>query len=355
MQHTKLAIIGSGPAGYTAAIYAGRAEIKPVLFSGHEAGGQLMYTTEVENFPGFPEGIMGPEFMLNMKRQAKKFNTQIKDELVTAVDLSESPFKLWTKFPKGYSPDDFRRVDREKINGLSEEVRQTEPDCTAEAVIISTGATSIHLNVPGEEKLLGKGVSTCAVCDAAFFKDKKVYVVGGGDSAMEDALALTKFTDDVTVIHRRDEFRASKIMQQRVLQHDSIEVMWNAEVKEIRGEQLVTEIVVEQEGEMKTVPADGLFIAIGHRPVTEIFANQLQLDNRDFIVTSQNFSKEGLKLAHNRLSKQGVVGYPSMTSVEGVFAAGDVVDLHYKQAITAAGLGAAAALDAEKWLGERME
>ncbi len=355
MSHTNLAIIGSGPAGYTAAIYTGRAEIEPVLFSGHEAGGQLMYTTEVENFPGFPEGIMGPEFMMGMKRQAEKFGTHIVNELVTAVDFSQRPFKLWTDFPDGYSVEDFKRTDKDKIKALGEELRQTEPNFTAEAVIVSTGAASIRLGIPGEQKYMGKGVSTCAVCDAAFFRDKKVYVIGGGDSAMEDALALSKFTGDVTVIHRRDELRASKIMQKRVLEHEGIDVMWNTELKEVKGGQVVTEIVVEHEGERKTLAADGVFLAIGHRPVTALLQDQVLLDDRGFVVTSQNYTEEGLKLAKKRLNKNGVVDYPSMTSVEGVFAAGDVVDLHYKQAITAAGFGGAAALDAEKWLGEHLD
>lgn len=354
MKHVNLAIIGSGPAGYTAAIYLGRAQLEPLLFSGHEVGGQLMYTTEVENFPGFPEGIMGPEFMMGMQQQAEKFDTQIVHELVTAVNFSQRPFKLWTSLPEDFTAADFKQANQKTITALGEKLRLSEPEYTAEAVVICTGTTSIKLNIPGESEFIGRGVSVCAVCDAAFFKDKKVYVIGGGDSAMEDALALTKFTADVTVVHRRDELRASKIMQQRVLEHENIDVMWNTVLQEIKGDKQVQEIAVEQGGHKKNLPADGVFLAIGHRPVTAIFRDQLLLDRRNFIVTSQNFSKEGIKLAQQQLNSQGVIKYPAMTSVEGVFAAGDVVDLHYRQAITAAGFGAAAALDAEKWLGDKL-
>jgi thioredoxin reductase (NADPH) len=352
MQQVKLAIIGSGPAGYSAAIYASRSQLNPILFSGHEVGGQLMYTTEVENFPGFSQGIMGPKLMTEMKLQAERFGTSIESNVITAVDFSQEPFKLWTRFPSGYSVDDFRQAKLETIKKMGNELRQTEPDLETQAVIVSTGAAAMRLGVPGEDKFLGRGVSVCAVCDAAFFKDKKVYVIGGGDSAMEDALALAKFTPDVTIIHRRDEFRACKIMQERVLNNDHIQVMWSTTLESIEGKEMVEQIVVKQEDKVQTLAADGVFLAIGHQPVSSIFEGQLQLDEKKYIVTAQNYSAAGIALAQKRLNQSGLVNYPTMTSVKGVFAAGDVVDLHYQQAITAAGSGAMAALDVEKWLAD---
>jgi thioredoxin reductase (NADPH) len=353
MSHQKLVIIGSGPAGYTAAIYSSRAQLQPLLFAGAESGGQLMYTTEVENFPGFPEGIMGPKLMTGFKKQAERFGTRIEHQLVTAVDFNQRPFKLWTHLPEGYSANDFKKEDAAKIKQIGQVLRQTKPDVTANAVIVSTGAAANRLHVPGEDKFFGRGVSTCAVCDAAFFKDKQVYVIGGGDSAMEDALALANFTDKVVVVHRRDQFSASRIMSQRVLDHNEIDVMWNASLKAVKGDQVVKSIVIEQEGREKTLPADGIFLAIGHHPVSLLFQDQLQLDKKGYVVTSHNLSRSGLELSKQRLNKQGLVKFPSMTSVPGVFAAGDITDVHYWQAITAAGLGAAAALDAERWLGEQ--
>ncbi len=352
MKEVKLVIIGSGPAGYSAAIYTGRSKLKPILFSGHETGGQLMYTTEVENFPGFSEGVMGTQLMAEMRLQAERFGTTIESNLITAVDFSQEPFKLWTRFPDGYSVDDFKQAKLETIKKMGDELKQSEPDLKAQAVIVSTGATAMRLGVPGEDKFLGRGVSVCAVCDAAFFRDKKVYVIGGGDSAMEDALALAKFTPDVTIIHRRDKFRASKIMEERVLKNDHIQVMWNTTLESIEGKEMVKQIVVKQEDKIKTLAADGVFLAIGHRPVSAIFEDQLQLDEKKYIVTSQNYSAAGIALAQKRLTETNLVSYPTMTSVNGVFAAGDVVDMHYRQAITAAGSGAMAALDVEKWLGD---
>jgi thioredoxin reductase (NADPH) len=322
MEHTKLAIIGSGPAGYTAALYAARADLAPTLFAGQKSGGQLMWTTDIENFPGFPEGITGPDLMINMRKQAERFGTKVFDKDVTSVDFSTRPFKLGSG----------------------------EFQMTADAVILSLGAQAIALGVVGEMEFMGRGVSTCAVCDAAFYRGKKTYVIGGGDSAMEDTLALTKFADSVTVVHRRDKFKASKIMQERVLSNGKVKVLWNSSLKEIRGEDMVKEIVLETDGKQQTLPADGVFIAIGHKPTSQLVAESVELDDHGYIVTRQSVTKNGVAVATAALSEAGLVAFPSMTSVEGVFAAGDCVDIRYKQAITAAGQGCSAALDAERWL-----
>lgn len=322
MEHTKLAIIGSGPAGYTAAIYAARADLAPTLFAGQQSGGQLMWTTDIENFPGFPEGVAGPDLMISMRKQAERFGTKILDKDVTSVDFSARPFKL--------------------LSG--------ELEMTADAVILSLGAQAIALGVSGEKEFMGRGVSTCAVCDAAFYRGKKTYVIGGGDSAMEDTLALTKFVDSVTVVHRRDQFKASKIMQERVLSNKKVTVLWNTSLKEIRGDDMVKEIVLETDGKQQTLPADGVFIAIGHKPTSRLVAESVELDDHGYIVTRQSVTKSGTVAATAALDDAGLVSFPSMTSVEGVFAAGDCVDTRYKQAITAAGQGCSASLDAERWL-----
>ncbi|HSW89566.1 MAG TPA: FAD-dependent oxidoreductase, partial [Patescibacteria group bacterium] len=264
-----------------------------------------------ENFPGFPEGVDGPTLMMDMRKQAEKFGTHIIDKNVTKVDFSSQPFKVWSG----------------------------EEEYQAKAVLISTGAESVWLSVPGESQFIGRGVSSCAVCDAAFFREKDTFVIGGGDAAMEDALALTKFAKSVTLVHRRDAFKASQIMQDRVLKNPKVKVIWNSSVKEIKGSEHVTSVVLEEVNTkaIQELPADGVFVAIGHRPSTEIFSGQIQLDERGFIST-----------------KLGLENYPTMTSVEGVFAAGDCVDHRYKQAITAAGYGCMSALDIEWWLTEKL-
>lgn len=301
-------IIGSGPAGYTAAIYAARAELKPLLFEGRQIGGQpggqLMLTTEVENFPGFPEGLMGPEMMEKFKKQAERFGTRLIADDVIEVDFSERPFTIKT-------------ADR---------------TFQSKAVIICTGAQAIWLNVPGEHQYQGHGVSACATCDGFFFKGKHVVVVGGGDSAMEEASFLTRFASKVTVIHRRGELRASKIMQQRALENPKIEFIWNTEVQEILGDgQKVTGVKLfnNQTNETSDYATEGVFAAIGHKPNTGIFQGKLELDEKNYLVVQSGSTR---------------------TSVEGVFAGGDVVDHTYRQAITAAGTGCMAALDAERWL-----
>jgi thioredoxin reductase (NADPH) len=306
MNHEKLIIIGSGPAGHTAALYASRANLNPLMFEGAVSGGQLMITTDVENYPGFPDGIMGPELMEQFRKQSERFGTRMRAVDVTAVDFSQRPFKI------SVSGDDF----------------------TADAVVVATGATARWLGVPGEEKLTGKGVSACATCDGFFFKEQELVVVGGGDTAMEEALFLTKFASKVTIVHRRDEFRASKIMADRAMAHEKIGVIWNTVVAEIRGDSTVTGVVLQdtvtgEETEMKT---DGVFVAIGHKPNTEVLIDQLDLDPNGYVITKPGSTR---------------------TSVEGVFAAGDVADHVYRQAVTAAGTGCMAAIDSERWLADQ--
>jgi thioredoxin reductase (NADPH) len=304
--HAKVAIIGSGPAGLTAAIYAARANLAPLVFAGHMYGGQLMLTTEVENYPGFPEGILGPDLMEQFRVQAERFGSVIHNLDVIAVDFGARPFVLTTD----------------------------EQTYTADSVIVATGASARWLDVPGEARLRGRGVSTCATCDGAFFREKRIVVVGGGDSAMEEALFLTRFGSRVTVIHRRDSLRASKIMVERALGHPKIDFVWNSVVVEVVGADATSALRLRNQvtGEESLFATDALFIAIGHDPNTAIFRDQLALDAAGYIV-----SADGVR-----------------TSVEGVFVAGDVFDVRYKQAITAAGSGCRAAMDVEKYL-EEME
>lgn len=311
--HRKLIVLGSGCAGLTAAIYAARANLEPLVVTGHEFGGQLYTTTDVENFPGFPEGIQGPELIDRMKAQAERFGAEFVVGHASRLELGEPPFKV----------------------GLEDGT-----DHTADALIVATGASPRELGVPGERELRGYGVSTCATCDAAFFRDREVAVVGGGDSAMEEALFLTKFASKVTIIHRRDEFRASAIMQERALAHARIEVLWDTVVTKFVGSQekglqaLELDSVVG--GERRELAVDGCFVAIGHIPNTEILSG-----------SAVNLNDSGYVQAQPS-------GRPlPFTGIEGVFVAGDNHDHHYRQAITAAGYGCRAALDAEKWLAAR--
>ncbi|MBI3397328.1 thioredoxin-disulfide reductase [Candidatus Woesebacteria bacterium] len=304
-------IIGSGPAGLTAGIYTSRANLSTLIAAGTRWGGQLMLTTEVENFPGFPEGIMGPVLMQNMRKQAEKFGALVIDKDVTRVDFSE---------------------EKVKTIYIGGEAHQSK------SVIIATGADTLWLDLPNEQKLIGRGVSSCAPCDAFFFKDKKVIVVGGGDAAMEEALVLSRFAAEVTIVHRRDKFRASRIMQDRVTGNSKIKVIFSAVVTDILGSEKVEGVLLNimEKGQEKKVEmkVDGVFVAIGHKPNTDIFNDQLKKDERGYLV-------------------RGDQNYKSSASVPGVFVAGDVHDYHYRQAITAAAYGCEAAIEAEKWLTEK--
>ena len=307
-------IIGSGPAGLTAAIYAARASLAPLVLEGEpsstgdQPGGQLMLTTEVENYPGFPEGIMGPDLMIGFRSQAERFGAELHTVKASKVDLSHRPFGVWVGDPDA-----------------------PEPTHRAKSLIISTGAKSLMLNLENETRLIGHGVSTCATCDGFFFRDQDIAVVGGGDSAIEEATFLTKFAKSVTIIHRRDELRASKIMQDRAKANPKIHFKWNTVVTQINGQDKLESVLLEDvlSGETEEMPITGLFVAIGHRPNTDLFKGQLEMKDSGYLITDSPSGR---------------------TNVEGVFACGDVQDDVYRQAITAAGSGCAAAIDAERWL-----
>ena len=309
----EVVILGSGPAGLTAAIYTARANLKPVVIEGEpsstgdQPGGQLMITTDVENYPGFPNGVLGPDLMRDFRSQAERFGAQMITEKATKVDFSDRPFKIWV--------------------GDTD----TEPDYLSEAVIVSTGAQSIMLGLEAEERMVGRGLSTCATCDGFFFRDQEIAVVGGGDSAMEEATFLTKFASKVTIIHRRDQLRASRIMQERAFANEKIEFLWNHVVTDLLGEEKLQGAQVQntQTGEESDLDVTGLFIAIGHTPNTGLFAGQLDMKENGYLTTDADSTR---------------------TNVEGVFACGDVQDDYYRQAVTAAGSGCMAAIEAERWL-----
>lgn len=306
-EHQKVIIIGAGPAGYTAAIYAARAELEPMMITGQHPGGQLIFTTDVENYPGYPEGIMGPEMMEDFRKQAERFGTKMKYAYVERCDLNSNPKKLWLEDGTEYSAD---------------------------SIIIATGAEAKWLGLESEERLKNKGVSACAVCDGFFFRGEKVVVVGGGDTAAEEASYLAKLCKEVHLLVRRDEMRASKIMQQRVFDTPNITVHWNTETVEVMGEEKVTGVKVKnnQSGEETVLEARAFFVAIGHKPNTDIFDGQLDMNEAGYLLTS---------------------GKSTRTNIEGVFASGDAQDFTYRQAVTAAGTGCMAALDAERWLTEK--
>lgn len=303
-ERTHLLIIGSGPAGYTAAIYAARANLKPMLYQGIQPGGQLTITTEVENYPGFPEGVQGPELMIHFEKQAQRMGADLRYGLATKADFSQQPFKVW--------------IDDEKL-------------IEADAVIIATGASAKWLGIESEQRLNGYGVSACAVCDGFFFRGKEVAIVGAGDTAAEEALYLSKLCATVHMFIRRDEMRASKVMQERVKNTENIKVYWNTETDEILGEKTVEAVRIRNRtsGETQEIPVKGFFVAIGHTPNSEVFKPFLEMDEAGYILTQPGTAK---------------------TNIEGVFAAGDVQDKIYRQAITAAGSGCMAALDAERYL-----
>ncbi len=304
-----IVIVGTGPAGFTAALYAARAGLDPLVVQGPEPGGQLTTTTDVENFPGYPEGVMGPDMMQDLEKQAVRFGAELRWGTVTHVDLSERPFRL--------------AVDE-------------QAPVLAETVIVATGASAKYLGLENEKRLLGRGVSACATCDGAFFRDEEIAIVGGGDTAMEEALFLTRFASTVHILHRRDEFRASKIMQDRVLKNGKVRVHWNTVVTDVIGEEAVEALALEdtETGEARTLPVTGFFVAIGHKPNTEIFQGWLDVDEAGYIQTLPD---------------------STYTNVEGVFACGDAQDHVYRQAVTAAGTGCMAAIDAERWLAEHGE
>ncbi len=300
--HSQVIIVGSGPAGLTAAIYAARADLSPIVIGGSAPGGQLMLTSDVENFPGFPEGILGPELMARMREQAERFGARLVDIDVDRVDLGERPFRMWA-------------------GGAL---------YTADSVIVATGASALWLGLDSETRLRGRGVSACATCDGFFFKGKRIAVVGGGDTALEEALFLTRFSPDVLLVHRRDQFRGSRIMQQRAIDHPGIDVRWNTEVAEVLGDQVVDGLRLRDTttGNEWDEPVGGLFVAIGYRPNTEVFRDWLAVDDAGYLE---------------------IVGEAG-SAIEGVFIAGDVHDHHYRQAVTAAADGCKAAIDAERWL-----
>jgi thioredoxin reductase (NADPH) len=303
MEHARVLIVGSGPAGYTAGIYASRAELEPVLLAGLQFGGQLMLTTEVENFPGFPEGITGPEMMERFQKQAERFGTRVIMEDATGIDLSQRPFQ----------------------------VRTDERAFSADALILATGAEARWLGLASEKRLQNLGVSACATCDGALYRDKAMAVVGGGDTAMEEALFLTRYATQVTVVHRRDQLRASKIMQERAFAHPKIEFAWNSVVEEVLGKDFASGLLLRDVNTQETreLPVEAAFIAIGHKPNTDLVRGQIELDEVGYVVVRQGGSQ---------------------TSVDGVFACGDAMDPTYRQAVTAAGTGCMAAIDAERWL-----
>lgn len=305
-ENRQVVVIGTGPAGWTAALYTARANLEPLVFQGTEPGGQLMTTTDVENYPGYPEGVLGPEMMQDFEEQATRFGAEARYGTVTAVDFSRRPFRLL--------------VDE-------------ETPVYAQSVIIATGASAKYLGLENEQRLLGRGVSACATCDGAFFREQEVAVVGGGDSAMEEALFLTRFASKVYVLHRRDELRASKIMQERAFKNDKIEFLWSQEVVDVLGDNEVEgiEVIKNKTGETYELPVEGLFVAIGHTPNTEIFEGWLEMDERGYIKTKAD---------------------STYTNVPGVFASGDAQDHVYRQAVTAAGTGCMAAIDAERFLAE---
>ncbi len=302
-------IVGSGPAGYTAALYAARANLNTLVFQGFESGGQLMLTSDVENYPGYPGGVAGPDMMDELEAQAARFGAEMRPDNVTRVDLTERPFKLWAE--------------------------GAENPVLASTVIIATGAKAKWLGLPGEQRLIGKGVSGCATCDGFFFRDRRVVVVGGGDTAMEEALFLSRYAEEVVLIHRRDRFRASKIMVERARNNPKISFLLESTVEDVLGETTVESVRVKDcnTGEKRDLRVDGFFVAIGHQPATGLFEGQVEMDGVGYVLQKEH----------------------TMTSVPGVFAAGDVSDMRYRQAVTAAGDGCRAAIDAERWLEEQGE
>ena len=337
MAHASVIVIGSGSAGLTAALYAARANLSPIVFEGKEPGGQLTWTTMVENFPGFPEGVLGPELMDMMRRQAQKFGADCRSDAVASIDLSgrpDGPFRIKT------------------VDPLNKDAGETEHE--ADAVIIATGASARTLGLPSEWHYMGYGVSTCATCDGSFYRGRPIAVVGGGDSAVEEATFLTRFASKVTLVHRRDALRASKIMRDRALANPKIEYAWNSAVEEVLGSdqpaKAVTGVRLKStvDGSTRDLAVDAMFLGIGHTPNTAPFRDQLAMTPEGYLLTRSALAWKDVEAPAGLIDR--MANYGSATSVEGIFACGDVVDTHYRQAITAAGAGCAAAIDCEKWL-----
>lgn len=333
MSHSPVIIIGSGSAGLTAALYSARANLSPKVFEGKEPGGQLTWTTTVENFPGFPDGVMGPELMDNMRKQAQRFGADCRYETVTRIDVSSRPFKV--------------------VSTTDEDNPDASVEFTADALIIATGASAQTLGIPKEMHYMGYGLGTCATCDGALYRGKRVGVVGGGDTAVEEATFLTRFASNVTLLHRRDSLRASKVMQKRIFSNPKVDYVWNSEVAEYLGadepyKALTGLKVRSNDGKTRDIAFDGVFLAIGHSPNTKVFKGLLEMTPEGYLLTRTALAWKDVVASPGLLDRMPYHG--SSTSVEGVFAAGDVVDTHYRQAITAAGSGCAAAIDCEKWL-----
>ena len=336
MSHSSVIVIGSGSAGLTAALYAARANLAPLVFEGKEPGGQLTWTTVVENFPGWPEGIMGPELMDKMRQQARKFGADCRNEAVIKVDFSRRPFRVTTTLDP-IDPD------------------AAKAEYTADSVIVATGASAKTLGLKDEMLFMGNGLSTCATCDGALYRNKVVAILGGGDSAVEEATFLTRYASKVIMIHRRDKLRASKIMQDRAAANPKIEYAWNSEIAEYLGDRephpffTAARLRSTVDGSVRDVPLNGLFLAIGHSPNTAVFEGQLAMTPEGYLITRTALAWGGIEVPKG-LNVAAMANYGTATSIEGIFAAGDVVDTHYRQAITAAGSGCASAIDCEKWL-----
>lgn len=345
-----LIIVGSGPAAWTAAIYAGRALLSPIVLAGEQGGGQLMFTSEVENYPGFERGILGPDLMAAMRKQTERFGAKIIEKNAISLSVIGSQFSVVCSGSVGFQSVGSKPINRQLTNDKPK--TENGKQITGHAVILATGATANTLKLPGEDRLMGRGVGTCAVCDAPFYKGKDtVFVIGGGDSAVEEATALAKFAEKVILVVRSDSLRASEIMKNRIKSYANIQIWYKSQVKEFIGEKKLEKVRIERTGTVEDVAADGVFYAIGHTPSTGwLQGSGVEIDEKGYIKTHIDYGFGSLLTTNN---EQRITVFPTSTSVPGIFAAGDCVDPRYKQAITAAGFGCMAALDAQKWLEQR--